>query len=142
MDQHNVAEIISLVLTTPTVFLAAAVFIVWWRAAADSFRREERESIHWFILGVFISFVGQFLDNIYWGIAWSLSFTDSEFREDYFQNGVYYNIFARQMCGCLAAFFHLLAAIKTGRQYLRLLYFFCFSLTVGAVGVFALQLLK
>lgn len=138
MTSHKTAEVISLILTTPTILLAAAVFVVWWRSAVAAIRVRERESIHWFIMGVFFGFIGQFLDNIYWGIAWSLSFADSDLKDAYFENGVYYNIISRQLCGTVAAFFHLLAAVKSRNDALRLVYFLGLALTVGSVITFSI----
>lgn len=64
----------------------------------------------WLIAGVFISFLGMVADNAYWGIAWTFSFLESDYKGWWFQNGVFANVPFRQLPGILAAYCHIRAA--------------------------------
>lgn len=107
----EVAEIISLGLTAPTIFLAFAVIFRWLASATESIKTpaSKRTSHQWFIIGVFISFVGQAADNLWWGSAWTAELLDWPFRDVLFNYGVISNIPCRQVTGIIAAFCHLKA---------------------------------
>ena len=107
---QEIAELISLGMTFPTVILAVAVVYTWFPSAKESFRSNCKESQDWFIMGVVIGFVGSILDNIYWFFPWSASFIGHESFQTLTNAGVFFNVFFRQGCGMVAAYCHMRAA--------------------------------
>ena len=107
MEIQKISEAASLGLTVPTIILALAVVRAWGPRVFASIRQGRMTEAQWLILGVSISFVGAFLDNLYWAIPWSLHYINSPLAEKYFLWGVHGNIFFRQLAGVLAATCHL-----------------------------------
>ena len=116
MDQ-KAAELVSLGLTVPTIVLAGFVVILWGTSAAKAAVKEHRSATEWFILGVASGFAGSLCDNLYWAIPWSADFLGHESSDDLMMNGVYFNIFSRQMAGIFSAYCHVRAYFEyTGRK--------------------------
>lgn len=99
-------KLISILLTIPTIYLAAAV-VVHFRS---SLKAIPQDATGWLVAGVVISFVGQVLDNSYWQITWVLDWLGRPESEVFIQNGPGFNIFFRQSTGIAAALCHLRAA--------------------------------
>lgn len=110
MDLQKTAEICSLALTVPTVVLGVGVIWVWGPSAIKQLKAKTLTSESWFIIGVVVAFLGSVLDNIYWGIPWTLSFMGDPNTDFYMTHGVYFNIWFRQTAGIIAAYCHLKAA--------------------------------
>lgn len=106
---HKIAEMVSLVLTAPTIILGLGVIVHWGPSAWIAWRKppRDRDSIEWLILGVAVGFLGGVLDNAYWGLAWTSDFIGSDSRNSLFNSGVYFNIPFRQLAGVYAAHCHL-----------------------------------
>ena len=115
-------EVASAALTVATIALAIEVLRHWKAAAVTSVKQTEPLSPdQWFILGVFIGFIGQSLDNTYWLMAWSSHYVDPESATTLwlFENGFLFNIPFRQIAGILAAVCHVRAAVKTSNLYFK-----------------------
>ena len=98
-------------LTVITIHLCAEV--VWkWRSQLGDFWKGEREPWAWAGMGVFVHFFGSFLDNIYWGAAWSTMFAGWEIADFLFHNGIIANIPFRQLSTIGAAYCYLMAVVK------------------------------
>jgi len=110
MDIHDLAEITSLVLTTPTIFLSVAVVWLWAPSAVRAVRAGLASGDDWFILGVTLGFVGSSVDNLYWSLPWTASFLSHPWADPLFESGVYINVPFRQGFGICAAYCHLRAA--------------------------------
>ena len=108
---HDGAECLSLAITFPTIFFGLTVVILFWKDAIYAFKSRSRSKIDCLVLGIFIGFFGGVLDNTYWAIPWTLDFIDHPSSNWWFRQGVYYNIFSRQLCGWTAAYFHVRAAL-------------------------------
>lgn len=106
MTINNIAEIFSLWLTTPFVYLALYVMRDWMPHFKD-WLSKHRTSLSWFGAGVFISFFGQAGDNTYWFGAWASHFLELTFSRILFENGVFANIPFRQIAGWLSAYLHI-----------------------------------
>lgn len=109
MDVH----ILSGGLTVMTIFLAVAVLLEWKSSTSDAvLSKEELTSVQWLIVGVWVAFLGQTLDNIYWLIAWTMHYFNAggEAATWLFNNGINFNIPFRQALGIFAAYCHLRAA--------------------------------
>ena len=111
---HSAAELISMTLTPLLLVVSCAVVLTYGSAALGTLRKwrvgqpVQKEDL--LVLGVTVGFVGKFFDNLYWAVPWSLSFVGDQRAADWYQHGVYANIFSRQTFGILAATLHMTAA--------------------------------
>jgi len=111
LNIHYLAEMLSLVMTIPTVILAFAVIYLWMPAACVAAKDKDRSANQWFILGVVGGFIGAAMDNLYWFLPWSASFVgESEAFENLTLIGVYFNVIFRQGLGIFSAWCHIKAA--------------------------------
>lgn len=109
---HDIAELVSLAGTLPTVVLAIFVVYTWGPAAWVAVRKgwPKMNGNDWFIVGVAIGFLGQIADNVFWAIPWTASYLRMESANSAWQIGVFFNIVFRQSMGIMAAYCHLRAA--------------------------------
>jgi len=111
LDIHHIAEMLSLIMTIPTVLLAAAVVYLWLPAARAALEVDSRDAHQWFILGVVGGFIGSAVDNLYWFMPWTASFMgETAIFSNLTESGVYFNVFFRQGLGIFAAYCHIKAA--------------------------------
>ena len=109
MDVH----VLSGGLTIVTIFLAVAVMLKWRLAAEEAaFKKTQLTSVQWLIIGIWVAFLGQTVDNLYWLIAWtSHHFSNHGTLTTWlFDNGIFFNIPFRQTLGIIAAYCHLKSA--------------------------------
>lgn len=139
---QNAAELSSLWLTFPTVILGVAVVALWGpHIVKQVATRKDLDSHDWLILGVFVAFLGAVIDNCFWGIAWTLDYLESDYRDWWFRHGVYPNVFARQIAGSYAAYCHLVAFYQTAGQR-RVNHWVALTLAVGFLYACMLGILK
>lgn len=119
MNLNDIIIFLSLATTPVTIIMCIAVCAVWRKSAIDAIIHKPKSDLDWFIVGVFIGFLGSTLDNIYWGIAWSLNFTNSSYKEWVFNHGAWSNLPFRQITTTVAAICHLMAATHTNRILLK-----------------------
>lgn len=111
---HSAAELISMTLTPLLLVVSIAVIATYGSAARTTIRKwlsglaVQKEDL--LVLGVVVGFTGKFLDSLYWSVPWSLSFIGDPSSASWHQQGVYANVFSRQLCGIAAATLHLTAA--------------------------------
>jgi hypothetical protein len=110
-DASDGAEVLSLVLTVPTIWLALVVLRIWG-ADALGVVRGHKTAAQWMLLGVAVSFVGQVFDNAYWFMAWLGSYLGAEWSDWWFAHGVISNIPSRQGAGILAGYCHVRSAYE------------------------------
>ena len=122
MNIHQLAEMISLIMTIPTVLLAAAVVYLWLPAARSALKEDSRDAHQWFILGVVGGFIGSAIDNSYWFMPWTASFMgETAIFGQLTEFGVYFNVFFRQGLGIFAAFCHIKAAEMSSLKNVKLI---------------------
>lgn len=110
MNFHKSAELASLGLSIVTIILSGAVAILWAKAVYQIVKNDKQlDAMDWFIIGVFISFSKDLLDNAYWTIPWTLHFLEDPKSSFYFLNGVFSNIPIRQILGSFSAYCHIRA---------------------------------
>jgi len=140
------AELISLVLTIPTLVFAVWVVVIFaprhfnlkdvWKALKTG---EGVSDTQLLLAGICVGFIGAFVDNFYWGIAWGSDFLKRPETDFWFGNGVYPNIFFRQGAGVLAASLHIFAAIRFSKKgqwgYLAV----WISAAIGGIGLLLLR---
>ncbi len=132
---HDVITILSLGLTPLTIIASCAVVYLWWSGAWTALTKEHREPMHWFILGVLVGFIGAVFDNLYWGVAWSLDYINSPYRDAVFDFGVYSNLPFRQIATAAAALCHVRAAITADSTALKTLFGLSSLIGFGGVAV-------
>lgn len=136
MTIDSIVQLISLALT-PMVIIGCVVVVYLWRhGALNSLKTANRKDIDWFILGVAIAFLGGGIDNLYWGIAWSADYIGHPTRDFWFKHGTYSNAPFRQVCGVIAAFCHIKAAVGTDNTVLKRL-----AIVGAALGVLLVSIL-
>ena len=112
-------EFISLVLTVPTILLSLWVVALFgpkaWRFISTKPIKNLSES-ELLVIGITIGFIGNFFDNIYWGIAWTVEFLNHDEPNDWFKYGAASNVPFRQLAGIIAATCHIAAAILLSRM--------------------------
>ena len=121
---HEVAELVSLVTTIPTIVMSLMVVGLYGRAAVDGMQHKPRSQEDWLILGICLGFIGAVLDNGYWFIPWFFEFIDHPWSNAFIMNGVYFNIFSRQACGVAASYCHIKGAILADKNGARKLAYF------------------
>jgi hypothetical protein len=117
---QEIAELISLGMTFPTIVLALSVIYTWFPSARRAVKTDNPQAQDWFIVGVVAGFIGSALDNIYWFFPWSAAFLDHPAFVTLTNLGVFFNIFFRQGLGIVAAYCHLKAAEKTDSLKMKL----------------------
>lgn len=138
---QTACELISLWWTCPLVAGALVVVAIWGAEIWERRNVTPWQARDWFILGVFISFTGEILDNLYWAIAWLAHMLQTTSAEAWFHWGCLPNIFFRQACGIAAAAFHLKAINMDSNKARRVFLLFLWSSLFGllAMGVLAMQ---
>lgn len=112
MTLNDFFTLFSLFLTPLTIIAAGAVVWQWLPVAIQGYKKHgghpsERDLL---IAGVAIGFIGGFMDNLYWGITWSLDYVSHPTKSWWFEHGVWSNTVFRQGLGITAAWLHLVAA--------------------------------
>lgn len=102
--------LMSLLISVPTIFFSIAVVIIW-RKEAVKFLKNKDDATSWLILGIWISFLGFTLDNLYWDLAWTYGYIYPEKTNLFFIYGSFPNIFFRQLMGLLGGYCHIKAYI-------------------------------
>lgn len=108
MNYLDVTAGISLVLTSPTLYVCAAVAVAWWGKARQMWL-DNRTATTWFAFGVLIGFIASFFDNVYWGLAWAAKYAlgDGEVTDWLFNHGSLFNIGFRQAGIIMAGYAHI-----------------------------------
>lgn len=134
MNVQAPAELVSLVLTIPTVVLALSVVYMWLPAAREAWHQETRTGHHWFVMGVTLGFVGSAIDNVYWFLPWTAAYLQSPYFETLTAKGVFFNIFFRQGLGIAAAYCHIRAAALSADSRIRFVNRLLVASTIGGMA--------
>ena len=137
---HSISEIASLATTPAVLIFAAATIWYWLPSVIDGFKRLDRSERHWLKLGIVIGFVGAFVDNFYWGIAWTADFVGLPVRDTIFKWGVASNLPFRQILGICAGYCHVRAHMEADDP--RLATMKRASIYSGVILVVALLLMR
>ena len=119
LGAQQTAELLSLILTIPTIVLAISVVYVWAPSARKFFTYKNKTGEHWFIVGVALGFIGAAIDNAYWMLPWTAAFLESPTFIGLTEKGVFFNIVFRQGLGIAAAYCHIRAASLSNGNSLR-----------------------
>lgn len=140
----EVAELISLGLTVPTLVLSAHVVLLWRRPAVSAVKKFNRTATDWFVMGVAVGFAGSFADNLYWTFPWTASFLEHPCTDELMSKGVYFNIFSRQLAGIFSAYCHIRSYFeyRDSENVSSLNRSLTLSALLGCVAVIVLMALK
>jgi len=116
-----------------------AVVRAWGPRVWFAIRHGQMTEAQWLILGVSISFVGAFMDNLYWAIPWTLHYINSTHAEYFFLLGVHFNMFFRQSTGILAALCHLRSFYAGRRGYRSLSFLLLLAHLAGLTYILAMS---
>lgn len=140
---NEIAALISLSLTLPTVIFAIAVIFIWGKEALKVIKSGPRNPMEWLICGVVIAFVGSIVDNLYWGFVWShVYLNDGEINTTIANVGITMNIVFRQACGIVAAYCHLKSYTELKKDSSLNNHLWISSSIIGVVYVMLLSLFK
>lgn len=109
---QDVAELISLALTWPTIIGAGLVLMLFGQRALISLKEKQKSASDWFSIGIATGFLGGVLDNLYWSVPWTALYLGLSFDGYLVEIGVFFNIFFRQAAGIVAAYCHSRSAIE------------------------------
>ncbi|MGJ8619631.1 MAG: hypothetical protein ACSHWN_04810 [Methylophilaceae bacterium] len=130
---YKIAEILSLVLTFVTLQMCVLVVFTWW-SEAKTFTSGNREAWAWAGFAIMLHFAGSFFDNLYWGIAWSHFFIDSQYTIEWFKHGVFSNIPFRQMATAGAGFCYIRAGYLFQKKHMtNVIISMWLSLIIGVI---------
>lgn len=107
---YEFMTLLSLGLTPPAI--VASIVTAWkWRHDHTAYMRSENPTAAQTInAGIFRGFVGAFVDNLWWGFAWSFDYLGMEGpRNFFFTYGVFSNVFFRQIATTWAGSLHIRA---------------------------------
>jgi hypothetical protein len=113
---NEVVTLISIALTVPFLWYCILIFIEWWPAFRYSFTKKVLEPHDFLSRGILVGFSANFLDNLYWGVAWALVLVDESLGMPMVLVGSLSNIFFRQIGGIYAAKNHVIAAKTVASQ--------------------------
>lgn len=142
---QDVAEIVSLILTAPTLLLSLWVVWLFRKDAIRILKTKNKSSTEWLVLGVAVGFLGSLCDNAYWGLAWTAHYLDLELSKVFFDSGVFFNVPFRQISGIVAGYCHVRCAFtEDGNkdENVRLVRLIGISLAIGGLGAIVLSLIK
>ena len=129
----ELAALVSLGMTVPTVILAVAVIVKWAPSALRAWKSKERTADQWFVIGVTVGFIGALADNVYWALPWTANYLDHPAQVPLFAAGVYFNIIFRQGLGIVAAYCHLRAAELSDSRMTRFVNVLLTTSYLGAI---------
>ena len=109
------------------------MIFLWGHAAKSAAGRYVRTELDWFTLGVVVGFIGGWVDNLYWGLAWLANYLALESEAFLFGHGSYSNVIFRQGFGIVAALCHVQAGLIAERRIMKWISWTC-------VGAFTLSL--
>tara|TARA_R110000787_G_scaffold17438_15_gene54615 strand:- start:855 stop:1289 length:435 start_codon:yes stop_codon:yes gene_type:complete len=108
----DVSTVISIALTIPFLCYCVEVAYLWWPSFKKSFDEGEELASSKLAKGIWIGFVSNFFDNLYWGVTWFAFYMQWPIALAFLAAGPLVNIFFRQTGGVLAALNHVEAATE------------------------------
>lgn len=138
---NEIAPVISLFLTIPTILFSIAVLAIWSKHGIESLKIVKMP-MDWLIIGVCISFLGIVLDNLFWTMILSVRYYSNDLHLDVIQMALYYNVFVRQLFGICAAYCHLKSYTEMKKNKGLNKKLWLSSSIIGILYVVVLSLLK
>jgi len=103
--------VVSIALTVPFLCYCIEIAYLWWPAFKRSFRSEGINAASSKLArGIWVGFVSNFLDNLYWGVTWLAFILKWQIAPILLGFGPFFNVFFRQAGGLAAAREHVDAA--------------------------------
>jgi len=109
-------DILSLTSTSTTVtvvVMSLMVVKVWYGAALNALFSRMDTAEKWFMVGVFVGFLGEAIDNAYWLLFWASEYLGAkQVNAVMLEYGRMFNLPFRQFAGIIAAYCHIRAALE------------------------------
>lgn len=147
---YSFVTLLSLAATVPALMISALVVITWHKEFILFRSSKNPTSSQKLIGGIYRGFVGSFIDNLWWGFAWTFNYIGLEFwRDVFFAYGVFCNVIFRQGALIWAGWLHIDAEndsretveeVQRARRRTKRLVIS--SAIIGVLSVFALMLIK
>lgn len=104
-------DLASIAIGVSTVIMSYIVAAHWFNDAVESMSDKSLSAQQWFILGVFISFTGRTINDLYTTVARSSKYIspDNPFTYWMYDNWIYLNLGTNQLLTIAAAFCHMQA---------------------------------
>lgn len=127
--------LISLFLTPATILLAFVVLRHWGVEAIKAIVSGSPSPQTWLIIGIAFGFMGSLVDNLYWGVAWHLSYIGSPYVTWWFDHGSISNVFFRQLTGILSGLCHVMSAyaLSRGSEAIKMTRLMALCIALGAI---------
>ena len=105
-------ELQSLAWTMPVLAGCALVVYECQKSLRSNKGDKKSKQLVWILLGICIGFTGNFVDNLYWLIPWTMSYVGCVATPDAVAAGVFPNLIFRQMLTATSAYCHIRAFIS------------------------------
>ena len=116
MEESNLladlSTVISIALTIPFLCYCVEIAILWWPSLKKSYKKGGDSAQGKLAKGIWIGFVSNFFDNLYWGVTWFAFYMQWPIAYLLLATGPLVNIFFRQTGGVIAAYNHVEAATE------------------------------
>lgn len=113
---QDIAGVVSLFLTIPFLLIAWRTIARFGPKALQALKESNKTHGGWIFLGIASGFLGNYFDNLYWAIPWSLNYVESPNAQPWFQAGSIPNVFFRQSLGIFSAYCHLRSLAAVSRE--------------------------
>ena len=131
----DVSTVISIALTIPFLCYCVEIAVLWWPEFKKSMGKGKTSAQGKLAKGIWIGFVSNFFDNLYWGVTWFAFYMQWPAAIALLACGPLVNIFFRQTGGVVAAFNHVEAASEVNKvkspKYRK--YYWVAGIVVGIV---------
>ena len=127
--------VVSVALTVPFLCYCVEIAYLWWPSFKESYHKDGAKAASGKLAkGIWIGFVSNFLDNLYWGVTWLAFLMKWHIAPVLLGFGPFFNIFFRQIGGLVAASHHVEAASQLHESD-RSAYHRCYWVAGVLVGV-------
>lgn len=106
----DISTVISISLTIPFLCYCIEIALLWWPSFKKSLSEEGDSAQGKLAKGIWVGFVSNFFDNMYWGVTWFAFYMQWPVAIALLALGPLVNIFFRQTGGLMAAHNHVEAA--------------------------------
>ena len=141
MEAYEIGNLVSLWLTPVTLVSCIVVMYYFRPSFITAVQSQSRTSLHWFIIGICISFAATTIDNAFWTVSWAAEYLGHPAAHDLYVNGVYPNIVFRQVGGILAAICHIKGVTELPEQHSVLKRTLLGGIALGTVFVGSLMVI-
>ncbi len=110
----QVSTLMGLAWSWPLISMSIVVVLLYGRTAWHAYRTSSktRERVHWLALGITLAYSGEALDDLYWGITWSLYYLGLDIAQSWIDFGPVPNVPFRNFLGTAGVYCHIRAVLS------------------------------